>query len=91
MTGMHVRMAEGVAAARQAHHDTCRGAPGARDAAADERQDRRKEGDKGRDQPLRSACPHELAHHQTEIEASRLDDHALLHVFLMHIVHGAPR
>ena len=50
--------------------------------APDEGQNRRKESDKGRGHPLRSACPHQLAHHQPEIEASRLDHHALLHVRL---------
>ena len=50
--------------------------------APDEGQNRRKESDKGRGHPLRSACPHQLAHHKTEIEASRLDHHALLHVRL---------
>ena len=50
--------------------------------APDEGQNRRKESDKGRGHPLRSACPHQLAHHQPEIEASRLEHHALLHVRL---------
>ena len=50
--------------------------------APDEGQNRRKESDKGRRHPLRSACPHQLAHHKTEIEARRLEHHALLHVRL---------
>jgi len=50
--------------------------------APDEGHNRRKESDKGRGHPLRSACPHQLAHHKTEIEARRLEHHALLHVCL---------